>query len=55
VIQGLDQIGYIPAPDRLCATRDLKALTGEDIFQPVKGKIVGELAGDDESQQARAG
>jgi hypothetical protein len=34
---------------------DFEALTGEDVFQPVEGKIVGELAGYDEGQQTGAG
>jgi hypothetical protein len=52
-VQGLDQVGHIPAPDRLCGTRDLEALPGENIFQPIEGQVIGELAGHDEGQQSR--
>jgi hypothetical protein len=39
LIQRLDQVGHIAAPDRLRGPRDFEALPCEDIFQPIEGHI----------------
>src|SRR5450756_2494941 len=49
------QIRHIAAPDRLCSSRDLEPLPREDVFQPVKRKVIRKLAGHDEGQQTGAG
>jgi hypothetical protein len=46
----LDHIRDISAPHRLGGPGNLEALALENIFQPVKWKVIGELAGCDESQ-----
>ena len=52
-VQGLDQIGHVPAPDRLRGARNLESLPRENVFQPVERQVIGKLAGDDVSQQSR--
>jgi len=55
LIQRLGQIGYIAAPDRLRGPRDLKSLPGKDVFQPIEGHVISELAGHNVGQQSRSG
>ena len=42
------------APHRLCGPGNLKVLSLENIFQPIEGQVIGELAGYDECQKPRA-
>src|SRR5258708_20047065 len=52
-VQWLHQVRDIPAPHRLRGSGNGKALPLEDIFQPIKGKVISELAGTDVGQQPR--
>jgi hypothetical protein len=55
LVQRLDQIGHIAAPDRLRGARDLEPLSLKDVLQPVQRQVIGKLTGDDVTQQSRPG
>src|SRR5262245_40902794 len=48
-----DDLGHIATPDAQRRPVDLKATALEDRLQPVKRKVITELAGDHEGQQPR--
>ena len=52
-VQGLDQVGHVPTPDRLRGARNLESLPRENIFQPVERQIIGKLTRHDIGQQPR--